>query len=94
MGQLISVYDDPNTHGNGRLNASTNPNKITIEGLLLVTVESTARVDDVGHTPGPVNSATGSGKVTAFGLKVHRHADLRYCGAGTIVVGQSKVTCG
>lgn len=94
MGELVSVKEDPNDHGEGRLQASTNPGKFYINGKLLVTVESTATPDNAGHTVPEVNSQSGSGKFFVCGYKVHRNNDSRYCGAKTVVQGQSKFFSG
>lgn len=94
MSELVSVKMDPDTHGEGRLLASTNPNLFYINGKLLVTVESEAQPDNAGHTIPEVNSKTGSAKFFAMGLEVHRHNDLRYCDAQTVVEGQTKFFSG
>jgi len=94
MAELVAVKDDPNTHGEGKLLASTNPGLFYINGKLLVTVESTATPDNAGHSPHDVNSKGGSSKFFAMGLAVHRNNDARYCDALTVVQGQTKFTSG
>lgn len=94
MAELVSVKGDENTHSDGQLHASTNPNKFWIEGKLLVTIDSTADVDGALHNVPDVNSATGSEKFSCLNKKVHRHNDERYCSASTVVSGQTKFTSG
>lgn len=91
MAELVSVFGDNNSHGGGALQASNNPNKLFIGGLKVNIIDSMALVDDLMHTPGETDAASGSGKVFLVGIAVHRNGDSRYCGATTIVSGQSKV---
>lgn len=44
-GLLVSVKDDPNTHGDGGLNASVNPGTIFVNGKEMVLQGSTAKPD-------------------------------------------------
>lgn len=88
---LVAVLGDKETHGEGALLASNNPSVAFAEGLKIVMVNSLAEGDLAGHAPGATNSATGSAKVFIAGIAVHRHSDLRVCGAATIVTNQGKV---
>ena len=95
---LISVFGDINTHGAGELLASNNTGKVFIGGKKVVYINSDASPDDLCPIAGGDHcnpkSESGSSKVSAQGIAIHRHGDSRNCGATTIVIGQSKVTCG
>jgi hypothetical protein len=103
---LVSVFNDPDSHGGGELNASTNPGKFFINGKKLVTRLSSAKSDSIhdglgvaggsaaGESTAATSAATASTKFFAFGKGVHRKDDLRFCNAKTIVVGQSKFFSG
>jgi uncharacterized Zn-binding protein involved in type VI secretion len=92
---LIAVEGDENTHGDGQLIASggSSPQKVKINGKSVIVHPSPAQPDLFGHPLPPTDTAEGSGKVFIYGLPVHRHGDLRQCGATTIASGQSKVSC-
>jgi uncharacterized Zn-binding protein involved in type VI secretion len=93
---LIAVAGDPNTHGGGNLIAAggSSPQRVTIGGIPVIVHESPAGPDGALHPLPPTSTAGGSGKVTIYGLPVHRHGDPRQCGATTIATGQTKVDCG
>jgi len=64
-GLLVSVNGDPNTHGSGALNASTN--EVYAEGIMVVEVGDTAAADNLCPVPGgshcAPSSSSGSGSV-------------------------------
>ena len=91
---LISVQGDKNTHEDGALLASNNTGKFFISGKKVVYKDSLAEADMLLHLPGATNSSGASSKIFCEGKPIHRHGDSRYCGATTIVTGQSKVTSG
>jgi uncharacterized Zn-binding protein involved in type VI secretion len=93
---LIAVEGDENTHGGGALIAAggSSPGKVTINGKAVIVHPSPAQPDNFGHPAPPTATAEGSDKVLVYGLPVHRHDDLRECGARTIATGQSKVSVG
>jgi uncharacterized Zn-binding protein involved in type VI secretion len=93
---LIAVEGDENSHGGGALSATggSSPQKVTIGGIPIIVHPSPAGPDDFLHPPPPTDTAGGSSKVTAYGLPIHRHDDLRECGATTIVTKQTKVIAG
>jgi uncharacterized Zn-binding protein involved in type VI secretion len=93
---LIAVEGDQNTHVGGQLIADggSAPQKVKINGLSVIVHPSPAESDLFGHPPPPTDTAEGSSKVFCYGLPVHRHGDLRQCGATTIATGQNKVVSG
>lgn len=93
---LIAVEGDENSHGGGALFATggSSPKTVTIDGVPVIVHPSPAGPDNFLHPPPPTDTAVGSSKVYAYGLPIHRHGDLRQCGATTIVTGQTKVTAG
>lgn len=95
---LVSVFDDPNTHGNGQLDASNNTGKVFINGKKVVYLNSTARPDDLCLPLGGLHctpfATSASSKFFCEGIAVHRHGDSRACGATTVVTQQSKVHSG
>ena len=93
---LAAVEGDENTHVGGELFAAggSSPQKVKIGGIPIIVHPSPAGPDLFGHPPPPTDTADGSSKVFCYGLPVHRHGDLRQCGATTIVTGQSKVNIG
>lgn len=96
MAELWAVEDDQNSHGGGALNADGNssPQTVKINGKPVIVHESTAEPDDLGHPLPPTDTAEGSSTVFCYGAPVHRHGDLRKCGATTVVTGQSTVKVG
>ena len=94
MSELVSVQGDECTHGAGALNASNNTGKVFIQGKKVVYVNSTAQMDMLGDFDTEDASSTGSSKVFAEGIAIHRNNDYRACGAQTIVTGQGKVFAG
>lgn len=92
---LIAVEGDENTHTGGALIAAggSSPQKVFISGKAVIVHPSPAE-PDLLHPPPPTDTAAGSSKVFVYGLPVHRHGDLRECGATTIATGQSKVFAG
>jgi uncharacterized Zn-binding protein involved in type VI secretion len=92
---LVAVEGDPNSHGGGQLIASSgsSPQKVKIGGIPVIVHESPAFPDSFHPLP-PTSTAEGSSKVFCYGLPIHRHGDLRQCGATTIASGNSKVTSG
>lgn len=93
---LVAIEGDQNTHGGGELLASggSAPQKVRIGGIPVIVHPSPALPDGQDHPPPPTDTAQGSSKVFCYGLPVHRHGDLRQCGATTIATGQTKVTIG
>jgi len=95
---LIAVLGDPNTHGNGGLDASNNSGKFFVNGRKVVYLGSTAQPDDLCIPLGGAHCApsatSASSKVFSEGIAVHRHGDSRACGATTVVTNQSKVYVG
>lgn len=92
---LIAVEGDENTHTGGELIAAgaSASGKVTINGKKVIVHPSPAELD-VSHAPPLTDTASGSSKVFIYGAPVHRHGDLRVCGATTISTGQTKVTAG
>ncbi len=93
MGRLIAVFGDQNTHGGGELLASNNTGKIYINDKKVVYRLSEAMPDPI-HPPAETKAASGSLLVFGEGEAIHRAGDNRFCGATTIVTGQSKVYAG
>lgn len=93
MGRLIAVFGDKNSHNGGELLASNNTGKIFINGKKVVYRESEALPDPM-HPPSETKAASGSFLVFGEGEAIHRDGDNRYCGATTIVEGQTKVFAG
>lgn len=96
MSKLCAVEGDENTHIGGELFASSgsSPQTVKIDGIPVIVHPSPAGPDLEGHPPPPTDTAEGSGTVFCYGLPVHRHGDLRQCGATTVVTGQSTVFIG
>jgi uncharacterized Zn-binding protein involved in type VI secretion len=96
MSELCAVEGDENTHGEGGLIAggSSAPQTVKIGGLNVIVHESPAFPDLLGHPPPPTDTANGSSTVFCYGAPIHRHGDLRQCGATTIATGQSTVFVG
>ena len=92
---LIAVEGDENSHGEGALIAegASSPGTVTIAGKRVIAHQSPAEADLL-HMAVATWTATASSKVFIYGVPVHRHGDLRLCGASTIVTGQTKVTAG
>lgn len=93
MGELVSVVGDQNDHGGGSLQTPPQT-KWTVNGKLVCTVDTVASSDNQDHTPGQTNASTGQSKWTVAGKAIHRNNDSRYCGAQTVVSGQTKFTVG
>lgn len=91
---LVSVFGDNNSHGGGALQASNNSGHFFVNGKKTVYKESLAEPDNAGHPPAATTSKTASSKFYSEGIQVHRHGDLRYCDASTIVTGQTRFYCG
>jgi uncharacterized Zn-binding protein involved in type VI secretion len=92
---LIAVEGDENTHTGGELIAAggSAPKKVFIAGKAVIVHPSPAE-QDISHPQPLTDTAEGSSKVFIYGLPIHRHGDLRVCGATTIATGQSKVFAG
>lgn len=93
ISNLIALVGDMNSHLSGELQVPPQT-KFKIAGKLVTTVDTVASADVAGHPTGATNSATGSSKWNIQGKALHRHNDIRYCGASTVVTTQSKFTVG
>lgn len=93
--ELWAVINDPNTHGGGNL-IPANPQTVYIEGKNVIEHQDPAFPDSFCPAGPHCNPATaeGSASVFVYGKPVHRHDDLRICGATTIVTNQSTVWAG
>ena len=93
MGELWAVQNDPESHGEGRFKQ---PAKTTVKinGKPVIVKDDDANGDNAGHSGNDVRADTTSATILCYGKKIHRNNDQRYCGAKTIVEGQTKVKCG
>lgn len=90
---LVSVVGDQNSHGAGQL-LTPPQTQWSLNGKLVCTIDTIAASDNLEHPTGDTNSSSGSGKMFVAGKAIHRHGDLRYCTATTVVSGQSKFYVG
>lgn len=91
MSELVSVQGDPNSHGEGRLTASNNNDRVFIGGIKVNYLDAAGLGDLLLHPMPPTDASSASTRVFSEGIRVHRNNDRRYCGAVTIVEGQNKV---
>lgn len=90
MALLWAVRGDENTHTAGALETNIGDNSVMIGGFPVTVIG-----DDAQNTDGSLHAnskaQTGSGTVFCYGVPIHRHTDLRDCGATTVVTHQLTV---